>query len=284
VIYLSLKTAFNREGCPVCRLVKEQEDRYLFNLLYENVNDGPTRNLIRGSLGLCNYHAWALQAREAKEWNDGLGAAIIYQDLASLVIERIEDLSGEIEALTAISKKSTGGVSIKRGKILRRDKPGLKFAKRLYPKYKCHICKSLEQSADAYLSWLVKGLTKADFREAYLLSDGLCLPHLREALTMAKEEGAAITLIQKAKEYLKELNMNLLEYIRKHSWEFRGEEKRPEELASWIRAIAFFAGEARENVTDSITQSRIRALKNYRKMHINENNGNEKNENWTEKT
>ena len=43
MITLYLKLAFSKPGCPICRLRRESEEPYLFNLLWENVNDGPTR-------------------------------------------------------------------------------------------------------------------------------------------------------------------------------------------------------------------------------------------------
>lgn len=270
MIYINLKSAFKKEGCPVCRLIKEQEDRYFFNLLYENVNDGPTRERIIDSMGLCPNHAWALQARELEEWNDGLGTAIIYEDLTGRIIN---DFSGYLGPIKMHLLKSRGSLNEKEekekshhllAKLIKKEKPAEALADRVSKKKECHICKSLKQSEDAYLEWLVNGLEKKEFREAYLNSDGLCLPHLRQVLKITKDKYHAYLLVEKAEKYLKSLDKNLKEYIRKHAWDFRLEPKYASEQASWIRAVAFFAGEYRGNSTDRASSSRSSALNHYR--------------------
>jgi hypothetical protein len=40
---IDLKRALGQSGCPICRLQKEAEERYLKHLLWEYVNDLPTR-------------------------------------------------------------------------------------------------------------------------------------------------------------------------------------------------------------------------------------------------
>lgn len=78
---IDLRQAYRQPGCPICRLHSRMDSRYLYNLLYENVNDGGTRvHLVRG-MGLCPEHAWQLQAIEQENWHDGLGVGIICEDL-----------------------------------------------------------------------------------------------------------------------------------------------------------------------------------------------------------
>ncbi len=289
MIYMNLKSAFKKDGCPICRLLREQEERYFFNLLYENVNDGPTRGLIIDSMGLCSYHAWELQARELKEWNDGLGTGIIYEDLAGRVLNELSHyLSPLKQHLFEKYKDSKTGINGQPGSktdagrtgrrksflpgkyilkiinaVTKKKKPSEALAERLSPEKECHICKSLNQSEEAYLEWLVSGLFAPEFREAYLASGGLCLPHLRKILKFVEEKWAAYILIDKAKRELKVLDNNLKEYVRKHAWDFRFEPKYPEEQASWIRAVAFFAGEYRGNAADTVISTREKALYDY---------------------
>ena len=277
MIYLNLKSAFKKEGCPVCRLLKEQEDRYFFNLLYENVNDGPTRGLIIDSMGLCPEHAWTLQARELEEWNDGLGTGIIYEDLTKGVLNEFSAYLGPVKRRLLKSRNSrndeqeseychppaAGFLARAASKFTKKEKPAEALAGSVSKKKECHICKSLKQSENAYIEWLVNGLNNREFREAYLNSDGLCLPHLRQAIKTARDKYTAYLLVEKAESYLKALDKNLKEYIRKHAWDFRQEPKYAEEEASWIRAVAFFAGEYRGNSTDRAVSSRDKALKHY---------------------
>ena len=259
MIYLNLKSAFKKEGCPVCRLLKEQEDRYFFNLLYENVNDGPTRGRIIDSMGLCPNHAWALQARELEEWNDGLGTGIIYEDLTERVLNEFSRYLGPVKRNFLEKNKQQNLL----GRLRKKKKPAEALAGRVSKKKECHICKSLKQSEDAYIEWLVSGLENKEFRDAYLNSDGLCLPHLRQALKITKDKLPAYLLVEKAQKYLKTLDKNLKEYIRKHAWDFRLEPKYAAEQASWVRAVAFFAGEYRGNSSDRAESLRSSTLKDY---------------------
>ncbi len=253
MIDVHLKIAFGKPGCPVCRLLEEQEDRYLFGLVYENVNDGITRKLIIDSMGLCSYHAWALQAKEYMEWNDGLGTGIIYRDLLERVKEQLE------EFLTLPIDDTRRG---KRFGVKTLERWRNQLLKRLSPNRKCHICESLSQSEEAYVGWLVKGLKDEEFRVKYEKSDGLCLPHLRMALRVASDGKTLGILVKKALSTLEDMDLLLGEYIRKHAWEFRNEEKFKEEQAAWIRAVAFFAGEFKGKGNDSVSRLRGRAMHN----------------------
>jgi hypothetical protein len=65
------------------------EERYLYNLLYENVCDGTTRLYWARGLGFCPPHAWLLQAIEQQNWNDGMGVGILYEDLTERVVNSL---------------------------------------------------------------------------------------------------------------------------------------------------------------------------------------------------
>ncbi len=68
--------ALERPGCPLCRLADEAGRRFLRALLYERVNDVPTRNELRRGGGFCRLHTGLLLSM-----GDALGASIIYADL-----------------------------------------------------------------------------------------------------------------------------------------------------------------------------------------------------------
>ncbi len=257
MIDVHLKIAFAKDGCPVCRLLDEQEDRYLFGLVYENVNDGITRNLIIDSMGLCSYHAWALQAKEYMEWNDGLGTGIIYRDLLERVIENFKSFLSK-----PVGKNSKGKGKRLVSKAVERWKGQL--LRKISPKRECHICESLRESEEAYIGWLVKGIEKEEFKDKYMESDGLCLPHLRMALRVAGSRETLEVLVGKALSKLEGLDSLLGEYIRKHAWEFRDEKKFKEEQASWIRGVAFFAGESKVRGNDSVFRLRKKAMRDVR--------------------
>jgi hypothetical protein len=122
----------------------------------------------------------------------------------------------------------------------------------------------VEDSEKASLRWLVGHLVDPEFRKLYAASDGLCLAHLRGALACTDEEETARRLVKLAADRLSPLLSDLKEYGRKHSWDHRNEPKYPWEQASWIRAVAFFAGEAREDQGDGVHRVRRQALADYR--------------------
>jgi hypothetical protein len=109
----------------------------------------------------------------------------------------------------------------------------------------------------------VRQSANSEFRAWYTASDGLCLPHLRRALARAEDEETVRFLVQVAVDKVSPLLADLKEYERKHAWEYRHEPKPPWEQASWVRAVAFFAGEAREEDTRN-DELRRQALADYR--------------------
>lgn len=275
LITLNLKLAFREPGCPVCRLRQQQEQRYLFNLLYENVNDGTTRlRLVRG-LGLCPDHAWRLQATEPQHWSDGLGTGIIYEDLTGRLLGSLsaylaQDRSPQ-EGLARLMErlrewlKPRGRMGRWLAQYLPAPAPATSLLARLSPTASCRACEMIGDREETYLIWLARQSGDPEFRGWYSASDGLCLPHLRRALTYAEDEETVRFLAQVAADKLKPLLADLGEYLRKHSWHNRDEPKYPWEQASWIRSVAFFAGEAREEEGGNTYQVRRQALGDYRR-------------------
>jgi len=74
--YHALCRALQADGCPICRLSTDAVNRYFETLLYEAVNDPPTREAIRKAGGFCQRHAWQLLTQ-----GDALGVSIIWNDV-----------------------------------------------------------------------------------------------------------------------------------------------------------------------------------------------------------
>jgi hypothetical protein len=276
-ILLQLKLALREPGCPICRIMHEVERRFLLYVLYENVNDGTTRAHLVRSLGLCPRHAWDMQATEQGRWNDGMGTGAIYEDLTARVLGT---LSEYLERSVTPGRTTLARLIIRlfglerfdrwrtwRTRIDRRQSgpsaqasPVKALLARLSPLGRCRLCETVEHSEKANLAWLVSHLTDPEFRTLYAASDGLCLAHLRGALAFAEEQDTARHLVRLAADKLGPLLSNLKEYGRKHSWTHRDEPKYPWEQASWIRAVAFFAGEPREDQGDGLHRVRRQAL------------------------
>jgi hypothetical protein len=271
LITLSLELALREPGCPICRLRQQSDSRYLFTLLYENVNDGGTRkHLVRG-MGLCPEHAWALQATEQEHWHDGLGVGIIYEDLASRVLKTLSEHLDKNSPSRASRRtrlrrqmKRWGSVGRRLSQWLSSPAPGTSLLAKVSPVEGCRACELVGEMEAIYLDWLVQQMTDSKFRGLYAASDGLCLPHLRRALASAEDEQAVRYLVELAVAKLGPLVAGLKEYIRKRDWNNRHEPKYPWEQASWVRAVAFLTGEAPKAEKKEIYRLRREALTDYR--------------------
>jgi hypothetical protein len=271
---LWLKLAFQKPGCPICRLRQESEDRYLFNLLYEHVTDGITRMHLVHAMGLCSEHSWMLQATEFRHWHDGLGVGIIYEDLTERVLQSLYQYQAS-NSPSRISKRKAlrqrlehmGWFGRWLAQQLVREVPVESLLQQISPVDSCPACRIIEALEDNYLHSLVRQATVPEFRSWYAASDGLCLPHLRRALAYTKDEEVVRFLVEEAARRLGQLRVHLQEYVRKHAWDNRHESKTSLEQSSWIRAVAFFAGECREERED-VDQLRQKALDNYHKQAV----------------
>lgn len=272
---VELKRAFRQPGCPLCRLRREREERYLFHLLYENVNDPSSREHLARGMGLCTRHAWELQAMEQHHWHDGMVNGILYEDLAGRVLDTLTDhltrgpasrpgpvrraVRRGLERLHAWLRRQ-GGWGARLSQRLPAPPTATALLARLSPAQRCRVCQIAEESEASDTALLVQRLSGPEFRAAYAASDGLCLPHLRRALLCAEDEETARFLAQSAADRLAPLRADLQEYTRKHSWERRGDPRQPWEQASWIRAVAFFAGEPPAEAGEDVHQARQQAL------------------------
>lgn len=256
MITFKLEGAFKKPGCPLCRLHAELEARYLFGLLWENVNDPGIRARLRQSLGFCREHAWMLVATEQQSWGGGLGTGIIYEDLIKAITTRLDEIIAqgqELRGATPRGQLQAGWTRLtawfaRQWQILTshvQQPPALPYPdlSPLVPQDECLLCTYQHASEATDLEWLVNNCTDPDFRAHYQQSDGLCLPHLRAALTLAGESEAALFLAQVAQEKLATLRRDLGEYLRKFSYQYKDEPKTPAELVSWRKAVAFLVGE-----------------------------------------
>jgi hypothetical protein len=240
---LHLKDALTKPGCPICRVRRESEAHYIFYLLYENVNDLNTRGHLIASQGLCPAHTWQTLRREESGFGDSLGNSIIYADLCQRAAQGLEHYL----------KHSNDGMPIDpsnwrarlRGLLERFTMSDGKMEP-LTPREACRVCEMGESTARSNLSWLIEGCTDTDpvFRTAYEASSGLCLAHLRQALShseLSLAGGVRFIAATNARK-LAALTHDLEEYGRKHAWDNRHEKLTEAEAASVERAASFFGG------------------------------------------
>jgi hypothetical protein len=276
----NLKVAFGKPGCPICRLRAEAERRYVQTLLYEYVNDGDTRLGFMHSQGLCSYHAWFVQANEQLLWDDGLKTAIIYESLGTLVHTALTHYLVQQDSPPGDGQAQPAHLAFKRGGLcrwlVRTRRLGRWLATRLFQEgpaealladlslsRECPICKMSREREEIDLRKLMHELADPQFRAWFSASDGLCLPHLRNALAYAPDKPSARLLAEIATGQLTALLTHLRAYMDKHRWQDHPELRTPWEEASWIRMVAFFAGESRDDQSESLRRLRQQALCNY---------------------
>ena len=231
-----LKAALARDGCPICFLSRQAEQRYLRYLVREGPNDSAALTLLAQSLGLCREHAWAMGRLEPELYGGSLATSIICRNLVQEVEARLQ---GYIERLS--SWRTPGW---RRLLHLPAHPPP---PRELVPDGGCRVCQMGESAARAYSAWLLAALSgpQASLREQYGHPASLCLPHLCLALGSVGSEtiGAALFLARESAARLAALDHNLGEYGDKHAWERRSELVGVAEEDSVRQALAFLSGD-----------------------------------------
>lgn len=230
--YFRILEACAQPGCPICLLLEESVNKYLDALLYEMVTDSGTHEALRRSLGFCNEHAWRLPQVSASA---ALGIAIIYRSL-------VDQVSVELGA--TCYQQSRRSLWHKAREVLGRLAPAAIEAavRRLHPRDRCPACVHRSAMETIALTAMVSALPDDQQLQAALhSSDGLCLPHLRRALALAREEAGFAALRMLAVDKLAGLQRDLDEFIRKNDYRFNAEGFGAE-ADSWRRAIGWLVG------------------------------------------
>jgi hypothetical protein len=225
-IYFDLIEALGQPGCALCRLVLRDVHRYLDSLLYEYVNEPETNETFRKMRGLCNEHSW--QLRQFK--GSVLGIAILYEAVLDEVLNTLDGATVRPSSRLARLLGAGGEFS------------GAALAERLEPEAPCLACRVLEQGETRYVKLLSDHAADTRVEHALRHSEGLCLPHFRQALRAASgsDNVGLLTAIQRAiwSKLRDDLNLFMTKYDAQHAGEPMGEEG-----ISWQRAIAQMAGE-----------------------------------------
>ncbi len=203
-----LLDAFDQLGCPVCRLTHRAVEHAMESIDYEYVNDPGFRAEVEAAWGFCPEHAnqWLAHARV-------LSTSLVYAE----VLKHIE------AALERLEPAPNGGVRSFLARLSRTGDAALdENCTLLTPAGRCPFCRIRDEMAGMAITALLSGLTEPAFRDAYVRSDTLCAPHLRQALCRAGPEEFAI-LRDVALARLRRLRLQLHEIIRKHDYRFRHE-------------------------------------------------------------
>jgi hypothetical protein len=232
--FFDLRDALAEPGCAVCRLNADTADRFLDSLLWESVNDPGIRRDIRQSQGFCRQHAWEL-IRDGSS----LGVAILMHDLFKNLHRTIEN--ARYQGVSALSVRRTQ-------EALNRQLPSVateELVTQLSPQKACPACAQVSKMESIYLTTLLDHLGARGGSDSLLpgfeASDGLCLPHFRQALTLVRGGKSFERLMVVQRSVWQRLVGELSENIRKSDYRFR-DEPRGDETDAWLRAVAVLVG------------------------------------------
>ena len=209
-------------GCPLCRCLVAESRRYLQALLHEGVTDVETRRRLRLAWGFCNWHTWML----ADIAGSAFGAAIIYDDLITRLLRRTGD--------PGHGARPAGWLGSLRGR--RRRMTLADLWKRRSP---CPACVDAAAAEARHVDALLASVDDEALRRAYALSDGLCLPHLVQAVERGHDNGDA--LVTRARQVWARVGRDLAAFVGKH--DHRNRQPFTEaEAAARARALELLAG------------------------------------------
>jgi hypothetical protein len=162
-ITYDLRDAFRQPHCPLCMIGAAGERRYLDYVLYARVTEPEFRTELRASRGFCTAHAQLLT-----EYRGALGVAILCGDL---VANLLDALQGAYNELAASGQRQKAHAEWARN-----------LAAQIEPNGLCPACACVQRSDAICLTGLFNRLADPPFAPGFTAGDGLCLPHLVQAL------------------------------------------------------------------------------------------------------
>lgn len=208
---LELREALAKEGCPLCRLVREGEERWLWQFLYEFSGDPEVRGELDRAFGLCHAHAHLLiKVVEERELVSGDSVARVYET----IVRRYRlDLARSASGGSWRSSRRAG----------------------------CPLCLRRSERELGLVYSLLEALEDPAWRASFELSAGLCNPHLLLAVREAGDPQVKGFLIADHLARLERLERALGELQRKQRYDV-DEPITPEEARSWREAVWRFTG------------------------------------------
>jgi len=211
-----LRSKLALPGCPLCRLAREDDGRYLRNLLREGLSSAGMLDRLVLSGGFCREHAWNLQRMEEQEWRDGLTNAS-YQRVV------VAETLASFDTTSARRARSR--------------------ARRSRPSAACPACAQRVRAAEIAVSKVAEALADRPTLELFTQRrEGFCLPHYRALSDEELPETTRRLLRELHRDQLRRLLDDLDGYIRKHHWDVH-EPRLPGEETSWKDAVAMLSGQ-----------------------------------------
>lgn len=222
--YYDIIDACAQPGCPVCRMLQAETDRYLYALLFEFVTEPEAHHTIRASRGLCRVHSWQLRRQRMSS----VSIAVLYEAVLD-------------EALNIIGSSEQPAVRSRMQRLLGGSSAGATLANQLQPQAQCMCCEALAISEDGYVRTLAESITEPRVLAAYQKSEGLCLPHLRQTLAVTRDDDALNAILGTQREIWSRLKEELA-LFRARVDAAGGHGKMGAEGTSWLRAVEAVGG------------------------------------------
>lgn len=230
---VSLCTACEQEGCPVCLVIQETVERAMETWRYEGFTDVIQRQELTQSHGFCPRHTWQLAGGHC-----AFQLAVVYQEILSDLLAPMdwEHSPARRRWLGSLTEWIT---SMKRWLLCRafpaEDLTHLSVA--------CPFCQIQTEGEQRIIERLVAMVQFEEGQKLLCGSTGLCRQHFLQAFQAARQalspNGHLLVICQQT--CLQRTLDELGELIRKHDYRF-AEEPRGQEMTSWRRAALLCAG------------------------------------------
>lgn len=218
--YYNVLDALKTPGCALCTLGRTAVTNFMDNMLYEYVNDTGMQQRLIEAHGFCATHSQLLLT-----YHNALGITILYNAI-------MHHLETELPQEQPDSANWLGRLAEQMG----HDNNPLPLAAHA----PCPACQIRDETAGRALNLLNAHQSDADLKAAWQASDGLCLPHLQQALDIL-EPPAFDFLLTHQRQVWRALRTQLSEFIRKNDHRFQ-HEGFGEESDAWRRAVQFTSG------------------------------------------
>lgn len=218
IFVYDLLRALGLGGCPLCRALDDDEERWIDSFWREGRQSPAARKQFFAAGGFCRDHAWLLH-RLVDAAGSGAAIADLYGQLATNDLRRIE----QVAARLAHSRRGAAR--------LRRRRP-------------CPACAFRAAALDRKVQFFLEALGEGAARDAYRRSDGLCFPDLArvvEAGFSAGRKELTRFLLDDWFERLADVRSQLAEYDRRRDYRYAAEPKGVEQRA-WTDVICRYVG------------------------------------------
>jgi hypothetical protein len=205
----ALGDALAQGGCPVCALLRQDEQQHWEGFLYESFQDAGAPRAARASLGYCARHQAQLE-------------------------ERRDDVPGATMALAAVE----GALD----RLAASARPRRRLWKRRHAETErnvapCPVCVRLAGTQANAIAELTDQLDRGTaLAERFAASQGLCVDHL-----LAAESDAGEALRSPTERALGEVAADLRRLL--ESYDYRHESAAPDLVAAWHRAFQLIRDE-----------------------------------------